>query len=123
MANIHHMFPSKYLKAEDLQHKSHRATILQIGQEMMKGDGTPQDLKWVMTLDSKTLPPKGLVLNKTNAGTLAHKFGPETDKWLGQEVEVYPDNTTMQGRIVDCIRVRAVLQQAATEDVEEDLAG
>jgi hypothetical protein len=51
---------------------------------------------------------KGLVLNKTNANTIAAIFGEETDNWFGHPLEVYPSETDYQGKRVACIRVRAV---------------
>lgn len=59
--------------------------------------------------------PKGLVLNKTNAGLLASNFGNETSAWTGKAIELYPTQTSFQGRIVDAVRVRmpvAPAQQA-----------
>ena len=34
----------------------------------------------------------------------------ETDNWPGHQVELYPDKTTMGGKPVDCIRIRAPAQ-------------
>jgi len=34
--------------------------------------------------------PRGLVLNKTNAKSIAALYGAETDKWIGQPVILFP---------------------------------
>ena len=49
---------------------------------------------------------RGLVLNSTNARTIAGIHGWETGDWKGKEIEVYPTTTEFDGETVNCLRVR-----------------
>jgi hypothetical protein len=49
---------------------------------------------------------QGLVLNKTNAESLAEHFGQETDDWKDRVVILFPTTTTYLGKRVACIRIR-----------------
>ena len=49
---------------------------------------------------------KGLVLNKTNANTIAGMFGPETEAWSGQVVTLFVAQAEFQGKQTLAIRVK-----------------
>jgi hypothetical protein len=49
---------------------------------------------------------KMLVLNKTNATSIAKFCGDNTDEWQGNEVVLYPTKVDFQGTRVDAIRVK-----------------
>ena len=49
---------------------------------------------------------KRLVLNKTNAMTIAKMHGHETDDWKGKRITLFPTTVEAFGQTVDCIRVR-----------------
>lgn len=77
------------------------------------------------TDDGKTVPKlvlkfegkeKGLVLNKTNATTIAAAYGPESDTWTGKNIFLYSTKVDFGGNLVDAIRVRAELSQAAEDE-------
>lgn len=106
-------FPSKYLKAADLQGKEVKKKIAKVTMENVGGQGAEEDKPILYLVGSG----KGIVLNRTNAMTLAAKYGDDTDGWTNQEVVVYPDQTLYQGRMVDCIRVR--IPAAPVSDHEE----
>jgi hypothetical protein len=97
--NINDVFPSKYLKAADLNGKTVTLTIKDVGVETI-GD----DDKLVVYFKGKD---KGLVMNKTNSNNIAMVFGPDTDGWLEQEISVYPTMVDFQGRSMEAIRVKA----------------
>jgi hypothetical protein len=97
--NINDVFPSKYLKAADLNGKTITLTIKDVGVETI-GD----DEKLVVYFNGKN---KGLVMNKTNSNNIALVFGPDTDAWLEQEISVYPTMVDYQGRSIEAIRVKA----------------
>jgi hypothetical protein len=103
--NINDAFPSKYLKATDLRGQAVKVQITHVTQEIVGGESKP-----VMYFAGKE---KGCVLNKINSGVIASRFGDETDEWGGAELELYPDKTGYEGRIVDCIRVRLIVAPAA----------
>ena len=56
-------------------------------------------------------------LFKLGRTRLAKAFGDELDDWAGEEIEIYPDTVSMNGAIVDCIRVRKPLAQDFDDDV------
>jgi|ERR1700730_7451846 len=92
-------YPSKYLKASDLQGREVRVVISHVDQCEVGDDTKP-----VLFFEGKN---KGLVLNKTNATNIGDAYGDETDEWAGQVVILYEARTDFQGRTVPCIRVRA----------------
>ena len=98
-------YPSRFLKAQDVQGRPVRATISGCTLEDL-GDSR----KLALSFQGRS---KQLVVNKTNANLLASWFGDDTDQWAGREIEIYADKTSMQGRIVDCLRVRLPQQPAA----------
>ena len=103
--NIDSAFPSDNLKASDLQGRSFTLTM---GDVKMGEIG--DDKKPILHFQDAEKP---LVLNKTNANTIAEVYGTETNNWFGQKIEIYPSETDYQGKRVPCIRVRRPMQQAA----------
>ena len=110
--DINAVFPSKYLKASDLQGRECAVTIDSVTTEDVAGQGEPDDHKPILWFEKAT---KGFVLNKTNANTIAGMYGPETDNWVGRTITLFPTQTDFQGKQVACVRVR--LPQAATVPV------
>ena len=101
-------FPSEFLKAADLQGREVKVTVDRV--EMREvGDGD----KPVLFFQGKE---KGVVLNKTNADTLASAYGEETDGWAGQPIVLFTTSVLFEGRRVQGIRVRIPQQprRAAT---------
>lgn len=111
--NIDEAFPSKYLKASDLQGRSHELEIASVSMEEV-GDGN----KPVVFFLGKA---KGLVLNKINSGMIASQCGSETDTWPSQKITINPDKTMFQGSMVDCIRVRAVVLEPTGSDLDDEI--
>src|SRR3990167_4125077 len=92
-------FPSKWLKAADLQGSTPHVIIASIRMEDIGDD----DQKPVLYFQGKT---KGLVLNKTNATNITLAYGDDTDAWIGQEIVLFTAWVDFQGRSVEAIRVR-----------------
>jgi arabinogalactan endo-1,4-beta-galactosidase len=103
--NINEVFPSKYLKASDLQGRQVTVKIDRAEQELL-GD----DRKMILYFQGKE---KGLVCNKTNANNIAAMYGPDTDNWQGQEVTLFEAMVDFQGKTVAAIRVRAPVRAPA----------
>lgn len=99
--NINSAFPSNYVKSADLQGQSVNVTMRDVSVEDVSGDGT--EAKPVLYFQGMT---KGLVLNKTNAATIAGAYGEETDNWRGKPITLYPAITQFKGQNTDCIRIR-----------------
>ena len=97
--DINAAFPSKYLKAADLQGREVSVTISHITMEDI-GDG---EQKPTLYFQGKA---KGLVLNKTNAGTIADQHGYDTDFWINKQIVLFPTQTDYAGKQVPCIRVK-----------------
>ena len=103
MPNINDAFPSKHLKAADLQGRQITVTIEKVGFEAV---GVEREMKAILYFAGKT---KGMVVNKTNAKTITKVAGSAiTEDWRGVTIALYPTETEFQGETVDCIRVRAV---------------
>jgi hypothetical protein len=97
--NIEEAFPSKYLKAADLQGQSVVAKMATVRQEKV-GD----DQKIILYFVGKE---KGVVLNKTNKNTIVGLYGTETDEWTGQLIEMFAALVDFQGKQTEAIRFRA----------------
>lgn len=100
--NIYDVFPSNYLRASDLNGRNFTLTIAEFAIESM-GHGAEEEEKPVLTFEGAK---KGLVLNKTNAMTIASLYGPDTDNWIGQRITLYPTNVRAFGKMQPAIRVR-----------------
>lgn len=100
--NINKVFPSRFLKAEDLNGKDF---VLVVRTVVMEKLGSPPnvDEKPVLYFEGAK---KGLVLNKTNAMTIASIHGPETDNWKGKKITIYPTQVRAFGKMESAIRVR-----------------
>ncbi len=111
--NINLAFPSKWIRATDLQGRDITMTILRVLEEVVDRDGG--DTKPVVYFGGTK---KGLVLNKVNADTITEMAGEETDDWTGQIITLYPTKTDFGGTRVDCIRIRDLPPNAAPEPPE-----
>jgi hypothetical protein len=103
MPNINEAFPSKYLKASDLQGAEPVVTMSHVEFEPV---GQKKEMKAVLYFAGKE---KGLVLNKTNANKITELTGTAiTEEWEGQKIRLFATETQFAGDTVDCIRVKAV---------------
>lgn len=96
--NINDQFPSKFLKAGDLNGSQIVVTIKDCIVEAIGEDRRP-----VLYFAGKE---KGVVLNKTNATNVSEAYGPDTDEWTGKKVVLYTAYVDFQGRSVESIRIR-----------------
>jgi hypothetical protein len=99
-------FPSKYLKAVDLQDKNVTLVIDRVEFENIGDD----DRKLVIYF---TKAKKGLVLNKTNSKTIAATYGDDTDGWSGKSIVLFPAMVDFRGDTVEAIRVRVPQNKVA----------
>lgn len=92
------VFPSSYLKAEDLGTSSPTVTIFGVKLEKLGDDEKP-----VIYFQGKE---KGLVLNRTNWNMLAEITGQDdSDNWNGKKVKLYVARVDYQGKRVPAIRI------------------
>ena len=101
--NINNEFPSKYLKAGDLNGKSVKVIVDRITKEKMG-----EDNKLVIYFTGKE---KGMVLNKSNAQMIAAVYSPETDGWVGKEIRLYAGKVNFNGQMVDSLKVEVIPPQ------------
>jgi hypothetical protein len=91
-------FPSRFIKASDLQGKDVTLTIESVVGDELEGDKGKQ-YKGIVSFVGKK---KKWVLNRTNALCLKAMFGRETDNWKGHKVTIYPSVFNDE----PCIRVK-----------------
>lgn len=96
------MFPSKWLSADDLPDEGAVFTIAKDVEEVqIVADEKPKPVLYFRETD------KGLVVNVTNGNSIAKVLGSdETSDWVGQQVYLYPTETSFGGKPVACIRVK-----------------
>ncbi len=99
---ISQLFPSKYVKAADLNGKTITLTIAKLVVEEL-GHGAEKERKPVLYFQKAT---KGLVLNRTNAMTIAGLYGDESDDWEGKRISIYPTRIRAFGAMQDTVRIR-----------------
>jgi hypothetical protein len=99
------LFPSKYLAASDLLQlpkKEAVYTIDRITQDFIESSKGREQKGLLEFREAK----KPMVLNRTNAKTIAKLYGPETDDWSGHRVTLYVAEVEAFGEQVLAIRVR-----------------
>jgi len=97
------MFPSDFVKAEDLDGKDVTKTIKAVNMdELTMAGGKKKTSPVIRFSDSK----KKLVLNKTNCVTITKMYGNETDEWIDKKITMFPTETTFGADTVSCIRIR-----------------
>ena len=119
--NINKAFPSEYLRASDLNNQTPTVTI-----DRVEAKNIGQDLRLVVYFAKQK---KGLVLNKTNANTIAELTGSEdTDNWGGHRIKLITARVEYQGKRVPAIRIdppdspgRASTRQPIPEPEPEDI--
>jgi hypothetical protein len=58
---------------------------------------------------------KVLGLNVTNARRLSQLISPDTDEWVGYRIKLFIDQTEMDGKTVDCIRIHPDLPEQVNQ--------
>lgn len=95
-------FPSKYLKADE--DVTEEGLTLVIKSVEIEDVGQQKEEKLVMAFRGQD---KTLVVNKTNATTIAVLYGDDTDDWVGKPITLYATDTQYQGKPCRGIRVRS----------------
>ena len=114
MSNYKDAFPSKYLKAADVN--SPRAVEIKSVDFEDVGAGQRQERKLVAHFVNVV---KGLVLNLITADTIAEITGTDDyEAWPGHVIELYPTKTEFQGKRVPCLRVREPERQSRRAPAE-----
>src|SRR5215831_1096232 len=98
------VFPSRWLKAADLEGKKVRAIIGRLEMQEMGDDGEKPVLFFTRA-QNEAVKNKGLVLNSTNWESIELMHGPESDDWLGKEITLYATKVPFRGKMTDGIRI------------------
>jgi hypothetical protein len=102
MATKNDVFPSRYLKAADLD----EPIVLTVSEAPL------EELKYQERAEKKVVmyfkqTNKVFPLNKVNWDSMEKITGKsDSDDWAGCKVELYPTQTEMSGETVDCVRIR-----------------
>ena len=108
------LFPSRYVKASDLDTGPQQVAIRELAIEEI-GQGKQREAKPVLYFHNRQ---KGLVLNVTNTRTIEDAYGVETDDWTGKTIELFATKVDFKGDRVDGVRVRVPKAPDAKELVE-----
>lgn len=103
-------FPSKYLKADDLAQPV-QVQIAAVRIENVGREDKPENKPVMYFSYQGRQAEKGMVLNRTNADTIAVDLGDETDAWIGHTVELFKMRVQGPNGIVDGIRLRLIHPQ------------
>jgi hypothetical protein len=95
---VDELFPSRWIKSSDIGSTAKIATISKIDFELV---GQDQEKKAVVSFQNTT---KRLILNKTNAQTLANLYGKEIMSWVGKRITLYCAEVQYRG--TPCLAVR-----------------
>jgi len=111
---IDDLFPSRFLKAIDLDGRDLTVTITDIDTEEV---GHYRDKKPVLYFDGGHKP---LVMNKTNATSIGKLYGGNTRDWIGKKITLFETDVQFRGEWVKSVRVRPyVSQDAPVQELEE----
>ncbi len=97
--DINSCFPSSWIEAADFPDEQ-VLTVEEVTIEEVGDDKDERPVVWFRGLD------KGLILNKTNAGTISEMYGTETDEWTGKKVTAYATECQFGAKMVPCVRIR-----------------
>lgn len=111
------LYPNNYLSGLDLGGKDVTLTIRRVVVEALKTE-RGEEKKPVMYFEETrkkaeqngdVSKEKRLVMNKTNAMTIASLLGNEIDNWKGQRITLFAMPVAAFGKTTDAIRVRPTL--------------
>ena len=103
--NFQKFFPSKYLNAVDLEGQGDvNIAIRSLAEESVQGSDGTTDNKPVLRFEGTE---KGLILNRTNAETIARLYGNDIENWTGKRIVLYVEHGVQAfGKVWDVVRVR-----------------
>jgi len=127
------LHPNDYVCALELKGRDVSVTIDKvIFEELRKiGQRGIEDDKERVPVLVFSETPKKLILNKTNASSIATLYGTQASEWIGKRVTLYPTRVKCGRDTVDAIRIREVVPPARSaakpsvteNDVDDALKG
>jgi hypothetical protein len=103
-------FPGKYRKALDFP----RPQILVVDKVYKEQVGSEKETKPVVYFADDD--PRGIIVNKTNANTLANILGRDTLAWKGKKIQVYSEKVQFGADMVDSIRMGEAPEEPFFDD-------
>ena len=106
MPHYKKLFPSNYIRACDLEGRGDvTVTIRELHlDEVHNPETNEKETKPVLYFTKGT---KGLILNVTNAETIAQLYGDDTDGWTGQRIALFLQRGVKAfGKVWDAVRIR-----------------
>jgi len=103
--NYQKFFPSKYLNSADLDGQGDvPVTIRELREEEVQNPEGGTEQKPVLRFEGAE---KGLILNRTNADTVAELHGPNVEGWTGKRIVLFIEKDVHAfGKRWDVIRIR-----------------
>ena len=114
MPNVDEIYPSKFMRAVDLNGRDTTATIAYVTIEPFEADGKKQN-KPVLHFEEGHLKPP--VANKTNLNEIAKFAGENTGSWPGTKVTLFSCKVAFGSKITDGVRVRQPLAAAMNDEI------
>jgi hypothetical protein len=110
--DINKMFPSKYLKGEDLRNAV-SVTIAGVRAEETYRPGEGKSQIFVLYVEKGS---KGVILSRPLAQGIAKILNePDTDKWVGMKIILYGERMSVAGQERIAIRARSAAVEAPIE--------
>lgn len=101
MTTVSDLFPSPYLTAHDVVNKP-TVTIKSFSKKTMKNKQGEEEVRPVLFFNEFD---KGMVLNKTNAGTIANLYSLTLENWIGERITLQSVMVEAFGESQEAIRV------------------
>lgn len=95
--NMDHAFPSKWLKAADIE-QDKLVTMANVTMEEI-GQADHKPVLWLEGFE------KGVVLNKTNATNISQLYGADSDGWTGKQMVLSTAYVDFQGKSTLSLRL------------------
>jgi hypothetical protein len=94
------LFPSRFLKAHDVDKNNPVYTILDANIEAL---GEESSSKCVLSFQETT---KELALNKTNFENLETIYGASPNEWIGKRIELFTTYVDFKGKSLEAVRIK-----------------
>ena len=97
------LFPSRFVRASDIEDKGEvHLTVRGVRvEDVHNRENNTKEQKPILYFFGSN---KGLVLNRTNAETIAKLHGPDTEQWAGKRISLYVERGVRAfGRVWDTV--------------------
>ena len=106
MPDYRKMFDSEYIASWDLDDDTTLTIEKVVAGEVGGHQGNEKQKRPIMYFEGAK---KGMVVNKTNAKTVAGLYGNDTEAWIGKKITLYVGECEAFGEVMSCLRVRPVV--------------